>query len=140
MVAQPDGLLPQGSERLCLDAMVLIGWNNAGHLDRLGGLVEEAYTADVITQREIPSGINQYPQNRDILEVDWLIEAPVRDEDAEFVAHLHGVWGSDDHRDMGEAEIIALCRRHGWTAITDDKQAEEPSRPMGCVTRIGLHC
>lgn len=122
MVLQPDGVLPTGPEHICLDAMVLIGWNNAGHLDRLGKLLGRAYTADVITKREIPSGIGRFPQNRDILDVDWLVEAPVRDEDAELVANIHGIWGSDDHKDMGEAEIIALCNRHRWTAITDDKQ------------------
>lgn len=122
MVLQPDGPLATGPEHFCLDAMVLIGWNNAGHLDLLGDLVGPAFTADVITQLEIKSGLNKHPQNQTILDVDWLIEAPVREEDAQLVADLHSLWESGPRQDMGEAEIVALARRHGWTAITDDKK------------------
>lgn len=122
MVSHDEGPLPTGPEQLCLDAMVLIAYNNAGYLEFLGNLVGRAYTADVITRREIFGGIGRYPQNQAILDADWLVEAPVRDEDAIVVSTIHGAWGSGDHEDMGEAEIIALCSRHGWTAITDDAQ------------------
>lgn len=30
------------------------------------------------------------------------------------------MWQSEANRDRGEADIIALCRKHGWVAITDD--------------------
>lgn len=122
MVVQPDGPLDTGPDWFCLDAMVLIGWNNAGHLDLLGDLVGPAYTADVITQLEIKSGLGSYPQNQNILDATWLIEAPVRDEDAQLIADLTSLWGSGPRDDMGEAEIVALARRRGWTAITDDKK------------------
>jgi hypothetical protein len=122
MVLLPDGPLPTGPEHLCLDAMVLIGWNNAGCLELLGNLVGPAFTADVIVQLEIKSGLTRYPQNQAILDASWLTEAPVRDEDAQMVSDLTSLWGSGPRDDMGEAEIVALAQRHGWTAITDDKK------------------
>jgi len=117
-----DGLFGGGPDHFCLDAMILIGWNNAGYLDLLGELVGPAFTADVITKLELGRSLKNHPQNRAILEADWLIEAPVRDEDTQLVADLHVLWESGPTQDMGEAEIVALSRRHGWTAITDDKK------------------
>lgn len=116
------GSLPTGPDWLCLDTMCLILWNNAGHLDLLGRLVGRAFTAEVIAAEELGKSLKNFPQNQRILNAPWLQAAPVENTDAQFVARLLRLWGSGPGQDRGEAEIVALCRKHGWLAITDDKQ------------------
>ena len=116
--------VPQGSGYVCLDASPLIGYADIGELSWLttwfGGC---GFTAEVVTAVELTKSLRSHPQNADILALPWLRSQSVEEEeDLKLVAQLRGIWGSPRGRDHGEAEIIALCRRYGWTAILDDRQ------------------
>jgi hypothetical protein len=66
-------------------------------------------------------------RNAAILNAPWLKTAPVlTGSDAQLVSTLLRVWGGGPTDDRGEAEIIALCQRHGWVAITDDQKKGRP--------------
>jgi predicted nucleic acid-binding protein len=110
--------------------MVLIGWTDAGHLELLGEIVGSALTAHVIWQEEIAGSIGAHPQNQQIIDAPWLSSAKVVDGDTRLVARLLEHWKSPPYTDRGEAEIVALCRRHGWTAITDDKDGRSALEAM----------
>jgi len=114
--------LSKGPGFVCLDAMVPIHFNRVGRLPLLcewfGPMV---FTANVIMEEEIRGALSRHPENQAIVDSDWLVSVPVDEiEYIELVASLRKRWGSRDDRDRGEAEVVALCRRHGWTAIMDD--------------------
>lgn len=129
--------LPTGPGFVCLDAMVLIHFNRVGRLKVLRDwLGPRVFTANVITEQELRRGLPRHPENRAILDSEWLFPVPVDEmEDIALVASLRRRWGSKDDQDRGEAEVVALCARYGWTAIMDDevgrKAAKEHTVP--CV-------
>lgn len=133
------GPLPQGPGYVCIDASPLIIYSDAGHLVWLstwfgGGL---AFTADVITKVELVTNLKKFPKNQDIVDQPWLQSVPVEDdEDVKFVTQLRRIWGSEPKRDFGEAEVLALSRSNGWTAIIDDGRGRDAAARFGvpCVT------
>lgn len=131
--------LPRGSSVLCLDAMILIGYAEADLVDTLATLLDRAgvavYTSEWLYENEIKAPLAKYPHNQRVLDADWLKTAPVTDEDIVYVQNLLDAWGSATGRDRGEAEVVALCTRHGWTGISDDTKAHgvpnlHPHRPF----------
>ena len=117
--------------------MVLIHFNKVGHLDLLEKwLGPQVFTANVITEQELRRGLAHHPENRAILDADWLVPVSVDEmDDIALVASLRRRWGSKDDRDRGEAEVVALCARYGWTAIMDDEVGRRAAKPQGiaCV-------
>jgi hypothetical protein len=119
--------LPRGSTVVCLDAMILIGYAEAGLVETLGLFFDrvgvEAYTSAWLYENEIKIPAVKYPNSNRILNASWLKTAPVVDEDVLYVQNLLDAWGSDAGRDRGEAEVVALCTRYGWTGVSDDTKA-----------------
>jgi predicted nucleic acid-binding protein len=127
---------PVAEAGVCFDATPLITYNN---IDRLG-LLEDlfsgcALTPDVVKNDEVVKRLDKYPQNRRIHEAPWLEAVKVEEpEDTRLVAQLLAIWDSDPRRDEGEAEVIALCRRFGWTAVMDDGRGRDAAK------RYGVNC
>jgi predicted nucleic acid-binding protein len=124
-----------GTGFVCLDAMVPIHFNRVGRLEVLGEWFgPRVFTANVIMEQEIRGALDRHPENNAILSSEWLVSVPVDEsEDIKVVASLRRRWGSRDDRDRGEAEVIALCRRHGWTAIMDDEVGREAAKQHGAA-------
>jgi predicted nucleic acid-binding protein len=122
--------LSTGPGFVCLDAMVPIHFNRVGHLELLGNWFgPRVFTANVIMEEEIRGALDRHPANRAILDSDWLVSVPVDViEDIALVASLRRRWGSKDYKDRGEAEVVALCRRYGWTAIMDDEVGRKAAK------------
>lgn len=129
--------LSSGPGFVCLDAMVPIHFNRVGRLEILGDWFgPRVFTSNVIVEQEIRGALARHPENKAILDSDWLQSVPVDEiEDIELVASLRRRWGSRDDQDRGEAEVVALCRRNGWTAIMDDDVGREAAKEHGvpCV-------
>ena len=70
--------------------------------------------------------------NSMILSADWLIPVTVDEpEDLGLIADLHrGLGGPPEN--AGEAELLALARRHGWAALIED-------RARNLAIREGVH-
>lgn len=115
--------------------MVLIHYNRAGRLSNLEALWPSgAWTPEVIRQHEIGANLDRFPSNRTIMNSPWLHEQPVSDpHDVLFAQSLRRLWNSDDKKDRGEADIVALCRKQKWTAITDDKNGRGALDDHGCT-------
>lgn len=129
--------LSKGPGFVCLDAMVLIHLNRVRRLDVLREWFgPRVFTANVIVEQELRGTLDRHPENKAILDSKWLSSVPVDDiEDIQLVAHLRRRWGSKDDRDRGEAEVIALCRRYGWTAVMDDEVGRKAAKEYG-VPRV----
>lgn len=129
--------LSTGPGFVCLDAMVPIHFKRVGRLELLGEWFgPRVFTANVIMEEEIRGALDRHPDNRAILDSDWLVSVPVDEiEDIELVASLRRRWGSKDDKDRGEAEVVALCKRYGWTAIMDDEVGRRAAKDNGvpCV-------
>ena len=125
-----------GSDFVCFDATQLIAFNNAEQLDILGAWFPRAFTPDVVTEEEIRPHLGKFPQGQRILDAAWLEPIPVEsDAGIELVNYLLAErWKSAPDRDRGEAEVLALCRDHGWTAILDDEAGRVAARDI----RIGV--
>lgn len=118
----------------CLDAMVLIHYNSAGRLSDLEALWPAgAWTPEVIRQEEIGANLTRFPANHAIMNSPWLHEKPVSDpRDVVFAQSLRRLWQSEHNKDRGEADIVTLCRKEEWTAITDDKNGRAALDDHGC--------
>ena len=129
--------LSTGPGFVCLDAMVPIHFNRVRCLEVLGDWFgPRVFTANVIMEQELRGALGRHPENKAILDSDWLLAVPVDEiEDIELVASLRRRWGSRDDRDRGEAEVVALCRRYGWTVIMDDDVGRQAAKEHGvsCV-------
>lgn len=129
--------LAKGPGFICLDAMVPIHFNRIGRLPLLcGWFGPRVFTANVVMEEEIRGALGRHPENRAIVDSDWLVSVPVDEiEDIKLVASLRKRWGSRDDQDRGEAEVVALCRRYGWTAIMDDDVGRSAAKEHGvsCV-------
>lgn len=134
--------IQRGAAQVCFDATPLILFADAGVLSTLttwfGPL---AYTAAVVTEVELKKNLEGHPQNREILKLPWLHSVPLEeDDDLRFVADLRRLWGSKTGRDHGEAEVVALGRRFGWTVVIDDRAGRDAARSNGvpCVSTAGM--
>jgi predicted nucleic acid-binding protein len=129
--------LSTGPGFVCLDAMVPIHFNRVRRLELLGQWFgPRVFTSNVIMEEELRGALARHPENRAIAETEWLVSVPVDEiEDIELVASLRKRWGSKDGEDRGEAEVIALCKRYGWTAIMDDDVGRKAAKEYGvpCV-------
>jgi predicted nucleic acid-binding protein len=134
--------LSTGPGFVCLDAMVLIHFNRVGSLKVLRDwLGPRVFTANVITEQELRRGLPCHPENKAILDSEWLFPVPVDGiEDIALVASLRRRWGSQDDQDRGEAEVVALCARYGWTAVMDDEVGRKAAKERGapCVYMLTM--
>lgn len=114
--------LPRGTSVVCLDAMILIGYASADLLETLSSLFAaadvHACTSAWVIDNEIGKHLDTHRANQNIVDADWLHRATIVD-----VENLLAAWGSTAGKDRGEAEILALCSRHGWTGVSDDHNA-----------------
>lgn len=100
-----------------------------------------AFTTDVVMKVELVKNLDAHPQNAEIVKLPWLKSVPVEeDEDVQLVAKLRRLWGSEKGRDHGEAEVVASCRRYGWTAVLDDSRGRDAAAKYGVavVSSTGL--
>jgi hypothetical protein len=121
--------------------MILLSYAQANALavlERLfGGETEAiAYTSEWLLKHEIEAHVARYPENATVVQADWLHQAKVKGEDNIYAQRLIDLW-SEPGRNRGEAEVLALCSRYGWTAVLDDRKgraaavrAEEVGRPF----------
>jgi predicted nucleic acid-binding protein len=134
--------LPRGSGYVCFDTSPLIDYAKIDGLPELAGWFSNGtcFTADVVTKVEIPRGLASHPKNQAILDAPWLTSVPVYDEDLAFIVELRELWGSSGTEDYGEAEVVALCKRYGWTAIMNDRRGRGAARRNGVsyVSTAGL--
>lgn len=119
---------PEGPGYLCLDATPLIHFSNHDQLDVLGELCgSPAFTPTYVLEEEIRvpmRGSPKYRKNSAILKAQWLVGAELPDlEGAERVAALKRRLGGSPRANLGECHVLALCERHGWTAIVEDEDA-----------------
>ncbi len=133
--------LPRGAAVACFDAMILLSYAQANALavlERLFGDETEAiaYTSEWLLKHEIEAHIGTYPENAAIVQADWLHTAKVKGDDNIYAQTLIDLW-NEPGRNRGEAEVLALCSRYGWTAVLDDRKgrdaagrAEERGRPF----------
>jgi hypothetical protein len=132
----------RGPTVVCLDAMILMNYAKADLIDVLGSLFTPnsvpVCTSAWVYSEEIQKPVGRYPENQRILDAGWLLTAPIADDDVVYVDNVVGAWGGEPGKNRGEAEIVALCTRHGWTGVSDDRQAhnipslkgqERPYRP-----------
>jgi predicted nucleic acid-binding protein len=131
---------PTGPGGVCFDATALILHNDAGELAVLEELFGgRAFTAGIITSIELAGSEARAAQNADIINAGWLQPVAVTSpQDIRLVKDLRRIWGSTAGKDHGEAEVIALCRRYGWTAIMDDKAGRAGCTQHGVPTAYGV--
>ncbi len=119
--------LPRGADVVCLDAMILLGYAQAGVLAVLesffSGGRAVAVTSAWLLENEIAAHVAEHPENQLIIDAAWIHPAAVADLDIVYTGTLLRAWGSGPGRDRGEAELVALCSRHGWTGCSDDRNA-----------------
>lgn len=114
-----------GSACVCFDTTALIHFNAIGQLDTLGEWFPRAYAPVVVIEEEIRAQLAQHPSNQAILDAQWLQSVEVSEpSDLETVANIHRRYGRTPGQDRGEAEVVVLCARNGWTAIMDDTQGQ----------------
>ena len=110
-----------GPEYLCFDAGPLIRFNDAGRLDLLESLVGPvAYAPRAVIKCELGK---RHKQNSAAIKAPWLYSVPSHPDDAELVSSLLKRLGKKPPKNLGEAEVIAACRRFGWTAVLEDGDA-----------------
>jgi predicted nucleic acid-binding protein len=116
-----DGL-PSGREHLCFDSTPLMAFAKAGDLDLLGSWFGHGYAPRVVIEDEVGNWVHKYPQNQDILDADWLecVRVDIAEDIVEVERVRRDYLGNDPGKDHGEAEVIVLCQRYGWTAALDD--------------------
>lgn len=121
--------LPGGSGWVCFDTTALIHFNAVGGLDMLGSWFPRAFAPEVVIEEEIRGPLASYPKNQAILDAEWLESVKVEEPgDLKDVAAIHGRFGRRAGKDRGEAEVVVLCARHGWTAIIDDTQGQRAAK------------
>lgn len=127
---------PTGPSYVCFDATALIHCAATGYLNELGSWFPSgAFTAKHIMDVEIRRAAAKHPTNLAVCRATWLTAVPVEDHEdlAHFAWLLEHHWKSPPGKDRGEAEVLVLCRRYGWTAIMDDDigrgYAEKPVKP-----------
>jgi hypothetical protein len=117
---------------VCIDAMILLGYAQASCLESLeaffGGGQAIAVTSAWLLENEIAPYTDVHSENQLIVDASWLHRVAVTDEDILYAQSLLNAWGSQSGRDRGEAEIVALCSRNGWTGCSDDRNAHGGAR------------
>jgi predicted nucleic acid-binding protein len=126
-------IVETGADYVCLDSTALIAFNDVDKLDILGEWFPKAFAPNVVLVEEIGGSLEAFPHGRNILDATWLREAAVDDaEGLQLVAYLREErWCSPKGKDRGEAEVVALCRRYGWTAILDDTEGIRAAKDYG---------
>jgi predicted nucleic acid-binding protein len=129
-------IVETGSDYVCLDSTALIAFNNVEKLDILGEWFPRAFAPNVVLTEEIGAKLDLFPEGQRILDAPWLHEVSVEDaEGIRLVAYLlNDRWASPAGKDRGEAEVVALCRRHGWTAILDDAEGIRAAKDYGVAS------
>jgi predicted nucleic acid-binding protein len=120
----PDGdQHPAGSGFVCFDATALITFLDNGYLPTLAEwFADGACAPAAVLDLELKKNPHAERKNRDILNATWLHMVTVDDPvDVKNVADLLLRWESKPGKDKGEAEVVTLCKRFGWTALLEDK-------------------
>ncbi len=117
--------------RLCFDTTALLLFAKAGKLDWLGSLLGEAFVPEYIRDAEIGAHVARYPENQKILDAPWLHAVPSNPDDARYVAQLVERWGSIPPNDLGEAEMLAACKRFGYTGVCEDEIGRKAASTEG---------
>jgi predicted nucleic acid-binding protein len=123
----------QGAGFVCFDTTALLAFARVGAVDLLGEWFPQAFVPNVVMEEEIAAHVSRYPENQAIVDANWLsVIAVEEDDDLKLVAYLlEERWASEDDKDRGEAEVIALCRRNGWLAILDDSEGRRAAADEG---------
>jgi predicted nucleic acid-binding protein len=114
-----------------IDASVLIDLVGGRVLTGLNELFPTV-AVPALVKEEIRRGVAGHPVNKGILRSAWLLSVAAEDpDDLQLIADLHSGWGSAPPNNAGEAELIALCRRHGWIGLLEDSQARRTAHREG---------
>lgn len=114
---------------MCFDTTALIHFNTIGELEILGEWFPRAFAPAVVIEEEIRGHLIKYPGNQAILDAEWLETVDVTEpSDLRNVAEIHRRFGRAANQDRGEAEVVVLCARHGWTGIIDDSSGQVAAR------------
>lgn len=130
------GGLPSGRQHICFDSTPLMAFAQAGHLDRLGSWFGHGYAPRVVIEDEVGYWVDKYPHNQDILDAPWLecVCIDIADDLLEVERIRRDFFSSAPGKDHGEAEVIVLCQRYGWTAALDDGEGRRyAARPEVAV-------
>ena len=133
--------LPKGSGWICFDTTALLHFNAVGHLDTLGSWFPRAFAPEVVIEEEIREPLPRYPKNQAILDAGWLEAVTVEEpSDLKDVAEIHKRFGRRAGQDRGEAEVVVLCARYGWTAIIDDTNGQRAAQDYNapCCTILTM--
>ncbi|MGH2902818.1 MAG: hypothetical protein ACRDK7_04440 [Solirubrobacteraceae bacterium] len=118
--------LPTGSAWVCFDTTALIHFNAIGQLDTLGAWFSPRLAPSVVIEEEIRAHLSKYPKNQAILDAPWLQAVPVTEPpDLKDVAEIYKRYARQAGQDRGEAEVVVLCARQGWTGIVDDSNGQK---------------
>ena len=120
-----------GADQWCFDATTLIMFNDAKRIDLLGEWLGQAYVPEFIVKHELCKGQKATKKNQPTIKSPWLHWVPSHPDDAEKVADLVQLFGKAAPENQGEAEVIAMCERHGWSAVFEDEAARTAARERG---------
>lgn len=118
-----------GAGFVCLDAGPLIDFNDAKRLDLLEAwFAPIAYTPEAVVTLELAK---RPKQNNPTTSAPWLHWVKPHPNDAQLVAELLRRFGKGPPENQGEAEVVAACKRYGWTAVLDDEQGRRAADDEG---------
>lgn len=130
----PDGEQhPSGSSFVCFDATALITFHDHGYLGVLADwFADGACAPAAVLDLELRKNDFAETKNQDILNAPWLHTVVVDEPaDVQAVSDLLLRWGSPPGRDKGEAEVVTLCKRYGWTALLEDRTGRRAAADAG---------
>ncbi len=134
--------LPTGADHVCFDTTAPLRFAQVGVLDILREWFPKPFAPCAVYQLELADHVSKSAEAREIVGTPWLQEVTVDDAaDLAYITYLHEQrWKSDPGKNRGEAEVVVVCRRYGWTAVMEDEEgrtaAEENGTPCAYMLTI----
>ena len=125
--------LPTGPEHVCFDTTALLQFARVGKLDVLREWFPEAFAPAAVYKLELEDHIGHSTEAREIIGAGWLQKVTVDDpNDLAYITYLHEQrWKSAPGKNRGEAEVVVVCRRHGWLAVMEDEEGRAAAAENG---------
>ena len=117
---------PNGPGYVCIDATALIQFEELNQLFYFEKWFGDPVFTPHAVEWELGKNAARKIDNKAILTAPWITKVVVDDPtDVQKVVQLRRRWSSALDKDWGEAEVIVLCQRFGWTAIMEDRTGRE---------------
>lgn len=124
--------LQTGPGFVCMDAGPLISFNDTKKTDLLSEWFDPVlYTPEAVITLELKK---RPRQNAPTIGAPWLIWVPPDADDTALIADMLRRFGKGPPENQGEAEVVAACKRHGWTAVLDDEQGRAEARRQSVIS------